>query len=468
MKKLVQVASIVSVLALLNSSLSAAVKLPALIGDHMVLQQGKPVPIWGWADKGEEVTVTVDNQKQTTKAGDNGCWKVTLKKMKPGKPLEMTIKGSSGNSITLKNILVGEVWVCSGQSNMEMGIGMCNDAQQEIAAANYPEIRLFLVTKAKAEQPATDVQATWAPCSPQSVAAGGWGGFSAAAYYFGREINKELKVPIGLIDTAWGGTPAEFWTSRKALEANPVLKPLAQGEASCLYNGQLAPLIPYAIQGAIWYQGESNLQRAFEYRTLFPAMIANWRADWGQGDFPFGFVQLAPYRYNDQDPANFAELCEAQFMTLKKVPNTGMAVTLDIGDVKDIHPRNKQDVGKRLALWALAQVYHKKLVYSGPIYKSMTARGKQIKLQFDHCGGGLSTSDGKPPADFTIAGADQKFLPAKAEISGNTIIVSNDEIAAPVAVRYAWYDTAQPNLINKEKLPASSFRTDIWKGVTEK
>ena len=462
----------ITVLGLLSvcwaSSVPAAVKLPAMIGDNMVLQQGRPVPIWGWADKGEEVTVTVGNQKHATKAGDDGRWKVALNELKPGDPLEMTVKGSSGNTITVKNVLVGEVWVCSGQSNMEMGITMCDKAQEEIPAANYPQIRLLLVEHAKATEPATDVKAAWAPCTPQTIVAAGWGGFSAAAYYFGRHIHKELNVPIGLIETSWGGTPAELWTSRKTLEANPVLKPLAQGESSCLYNGQVAPLMPYAIRGAIWYQGESNLDRAFQYRTLFPAMIANWRADWGQGDFPFGFVQLAPFRYG-QNPANFAELCEAQLMTLKSVPNTGMAVTMDIGNVGDIHPRNKQDVGRRLALWALAKVYNQKnLVYSGPIYKSMAVEGNKIRLQFDHVGGGLVASDSKPLVEFTIAGADQKFVPAKAEIDGAAVVVSGDGVTAPVAVRYAWQETAQPNLANKESLPSSPFRTDTWKCVTEK
>ena len=253
-----------------SAAAPAAVKLPALFGDNMVLQRGQPVPIWGWADKGEEVTVTVAEQQHTAKAGDDGRWKVTLDKLAVGQPLEMTVQGSSGNTITLKNIAVGEVWVCSGQSNMEMGIALCKNAKEEIAAANYPQIRLFLVVQAKRRQPATDVKGDWKPCTPKSIAAGGWGGFSAAAYFFGRELHRELNVPIGLIDTSWGGTPAEFWTSRKALEANPKLKPLAQGESSCLYNGMIAPLIPYAIRGAIWYQGESNVGAPTSTARCFP------------------------------------------------------------------------------------------------------------------------------------------------------------------------------------------------------
>jgi len=454
--------------ACLATVAAAAVKLPAVFGDNMVLQRGRPVPVWGWADPGEEVTVAIAGQSLSTKAKADGRWKVELAKLSVGDPLEMTVEGSSGNIVTLKNILVGEVWVCSGQSNMEMGIRMCNDAAKEIAAAIHPRLRLFLVARAKAAQPATDVKATWKPCTPQNIAANSWGGFSAAAYYFGRELQKELKVPVGLIEAAWGGTPAEFWTSRQVLEANPTLKPMAgHGESSVLYNAMIAPLVPYAIRGAIWYQGEANLSRAHQYRTLFPAMIANWRADWGQGDFPFGFVQLAPYRYNGQNPADYAELCEAQLMTLKSVPNTGMAVTTDIGNVRDIHPKNKQDVGRRLALWALAKVYGRDIVYSGPIYKSMAIDGDKIRLQFDHVGGGLIARDGKPLSDFTIAGADKKFVPAVATIDGDTVVVHSDQIAQPVAVRYAWRDDVVPNLINKEELPASSFRTDSWKGVTE-
>jgi sialate O-acetylesterase len=455
-------------LALACNALQAAVKLPGVIGDNMVLQRDQPVPIWGWADKDEEVTVKIAGQTLTAKADENGRWKVTLEKLKVGEPLEMSVKGSTGVEIKLKNILVGEVWVCSGQSNMAIGVAECNDGKQEIAAADYPQIRLFTAPNTKASEPAADLKADWLPCTPKNIEKGIAGGFSAAAYYFGRKLHQELKVPIGLIHTSWGGTPAEFWTSRKTLEADPALKSLAQGESSCLYNGMIAPLIPYAIRGAIWYQGESNIPHAYQYRTLFPAMIRNWRTDWGQGDFPFGFVQLAPFRYGGaNDPAWWAELCEAQTMTLQSVPHTGMAVTVDIGDVKDIHPKNKQDVGKRLALWALAKVYGKDLVYSGLLYKSMAVEGGKIRVQFEHVGGGLVSRDGKPLAEFTIAGADQKFVPATAEIDGGRVIVSSSEVASPVAVRFAWRDDAQPNLSNKEGLPAGPFRTDTWKSLTE-
>jgi sialate O-acetylesterase len=485
------------------TAVQAAVKLPAVIGDNMVLQRGQPVPIWGWADKGEKVRVTIgiklgdmiaDKSKDTyfrslhevvmpkqiltAVADDKGRWKVTFDRLDVGKPLmmgkqlTMIVEGSSGNAIALKNIVVGEVWVCSGQSNMAIGVAACKDAKEEVAAASHPQIRLFLVAATQAAQPAADVKGDWKPCTPESIAISkpNCGGFSAVAYYFGRQLHKELKVPIGLIDTSVGGTPAEFWTSRKALEANAALKPLAQGESSCLYNGMIAPLIPYAIRGAIWYQGEANIGAAYRYRTLFPAMIANWRADWKQGDFPFGFVQIAPYNYHRDwktDPACCPELWEAQLLTLKSSPNTGMAVTTDITDLNDIHPKNKQEVGRRLALWAFANVYGQKRVYSGPIYKSMTVEGNKIRLQFRHRGGGLTTCDKKPLTEFTIAGEDQKFVPAVATIDGDSIVVHSDKVAKPVAVRFAWSDVATPNFANKAGLPASPFRTDQWKGVTE-
>jgi sialate O-acetylesterase len=457
------------ILALAGSALHAGVKLAGVFGDNMVLQRDQALPVWGSADKGEEITVRIAGQTQAAKAGEDGRWKVTLEKLKVGEPLEMSVKGSSGEEIKLKNILVGEVWVCSGQSNMEMGMGACNNAQDEIAAADYPNIRLFTVAKNKAAEPTAELKADWIPCSPKTIGKlWDWASFSGTGYYFGRHLHKELGVPIGLIHTSWGGTPAEFWTSHKALEADPALKPMAQGESSCLYNGMIAPLIPFAIRGAIWYQGESNIPIAYKYRTLLPAMIRNWRTDWGQGDFPFGIVQIAPFRYSDKDPACWAELCEAQAMTAKNVPNTGLAVTVDIGDLKDIHPKNKQDVGRRLALWALAKVYGKDIVYSGPLYKSMAVEGGKIRVQFDRVGGGLISRDGKPLTDFTIAGNDQKFVPATADIDGACVVVSSPDITAPVAVRFAWRDDTSPNLANKEGLPAGPFRTDSWKGLTER
>ena len=437
------------------SSSVAAIKLPSVIGDNMVLQRDRAVPIWGWAEKGEEVTVEFAGQTVSDKADDKGRWKVSLAKLEAGGPFDMTVKAASG-SRTIKDILVGEVWVCSGQSNMEMGIAMCNHAKEEIAAANYPKIRLFTVPKTQANEPATDVPASWTACDPKTVSAGGWGGFSAAAYYFGRTLHKELNVPVGIIHTSWGGTPAEDWTSRKALEAVPELKGKFGGNASKKYNAMIAPLIPFAIKGAIWYQGESNVGRDKQYAVLFPTMIRAWRAEWNEGDFPFLFVQIAPFQGYDCHA-----LWEAQFQTLKTVPNTGMVVTTDIGDVKDIHPKDKQNVGKRLALWALAKTYGRDVVCSGPIYKGMKIEGDKIQLTFDY-GTGMKASDGKPLSYFKIAGADRVFHAANAEVDGDTLVVSSPEVKKPEAVRFAQQGQATPNLVNGTGLPASPFRTDAW------
>lgn len=461
------------------STALAELKLPAIVGDHMVLQRGRSVPLWGWTKPGDEVTVAVAGQTAKAKADDKGRWQVELASMKAGGPFELVISDSAGDKKTIKDVLVGEVWVCSGQSNMAMTVGRCLNPQEEINSANYPKLRHIQVKRAVADTPQDDCVGTWTVCSPATV-----GGYTAAGYFFGRDLLKDLKVPIGLIHTSWGGTPSEAWTSRKALESKPSLKPLLDRwnksvkatkkmrnnphRPANLYNGMLAPVIPYGIAGAIWYQGESNASRAHQYQTLFPLMIENWREDWGQGQFPFGFVQIAPYRYRNSHPANCAELWEAQLLTLKNVPNTGMAVTMDIGNVKDIHPKNKQDVGRRLALWAKAKVYGKSdVVYSGPIYKSMAVEGNKIRLCFNHVAGGLATRNGKAPSDFVIAGADKKFHPAAAAIDGDTIVVQSPAVAKPVAARYAWRDDAVPNLMNKSGLPASSFRSDKWKGLTE-
>jgi sialate O-acetylesterase len=473
--RLVSVALLVTFCAVTSAS-QAAIKLPSVIGSNMVLQQDRVAPIWGWADKGETVTVAIAGQTQSTTAKNDGGWELKLDKLEATsdeKPLEMIISGSEGDRLVLKNILVGEVWVCSGQSNMEMGVGGSNNGAAEIKAADYPGIRLFTVPKVMTSEPIHDVTSRWLECKPKNMGSASYVGFSAAAYFFGRELHKKLKVPIGLIHTSWGGTPADYWISRKALEAEPSLKPLAGiGENSKLYNGMIAPLVPFAIRGAIWYQGESNVGRAAQYRVLLPAMIRNWRADWGEGDFPFGIVQIAPYDY--QGLANWmhnpalaglpeAELWESQLNTVATVPNTGIALTMDIGELKNIHPKNKQEVGRRLALWALATVYGQQLEFSGPIYKSMQVDGDKIRISFDHVAGGLKSRDGKPLNEFTIAGTDGKFQPATAEIDGSVVIVHADGVPKPVAVRFAFHDTAQPNLENEAGLPAAPFRTDAGK-----
>ncbi len=501
------------VLALFAATAQADVKLPAIIGDNMALQRSMEVPIWGWADAGEKVTVTLGDQAKSTTADDQGKWMVRLDSMKEGGPTTMTVQGK--NSITVKNILIGEVWACSGQSNMGFTVNRAINAEKEIASANYPEIRLFSVPLVGTQEPQYDCGGKWVVCSPDTV-----GGFTAVGYFFGREVYNNVKIPVGLINTSWGGSACEAWVRRDVLEADPayadllasfdkrcadydpeaakanyekqraawkerVAKAKAEGKPAPrapraprdprtgqhrpanLYNGMILPILPYAIRGAIWYQGETNAGRAYQYRELFPLMIANWREDWGQGDFPFYFVQLANYLAVKPEPgeSNWAELREAQTMTLSK-PNTGQAVIIDIGEANDIHPKNKQDVGKRLALWALAKDYGRDLEYSSPMYKSMKKDGDKIVVTFDHTDGGLVTKDGEPLKGFAIAGADKKFVWADAKIDGDKVVVSSSEVADPVAVRYAWADNPVCNLFSKEGLPACPFRTDDWPGLT--
>ena len=498
---------------LLAANAVADVRLARIFSDHAVLQQRKPVPVWGTAEPGEKVTVEFRGQKVSTVTGDDGEWRVTLKPMPAGGSFQMTVRGN--NTIVLDDVLVGEVWTCSGQSNMEWPVAVSNNAEQEIAQANYPQIRLFMVPKAVSDRPLKDLNGgAWQPCTPETVR-----NFSAVGYFFARELHRTLRVPVGMIQSAWGGTPAESWTSKPTLMANPSLryllenwrraeanyplalenyqKQLAEWEKAAaqaraegkpepkkpdppqnprtnpwkpsgLFNAMIAPIVPYALQGAIWYQGESNAGRAYEYRTLFPAMIQDWREAWAQGDFPFLFVQLANFMAVKPEPgeSTWAELREAQTMTLA-LPKTGMAVAIDIGDADDIHPRNKQDVGKRLALNALAIAYGKKVVYSGPLYERMKREGNAIRLHFKHVNGGLTTPNGEPLRGFAIAGADRKFVWADARIEGNTVVASSPQVPEPVAVRYAWADNPKCNLYNRAGLPASPFRTDDWPGVTQ-
>lgn len=491
-------------------SASANVTLHPLFTDNMVLQQGMEVPVWGWADDGEQVSVTIDGKSATTKA-TNGKWMVRLAKMKAGGPFEMKILGN--NTLVLQNVLIGEVWVCSGQSNMQWPLSASDNAEEEVKNADYPRIRLFSVPLTASRLPQENVDGKWSVCTPETAP-----GFSAVGYFFGRELHKTLNVPIGLINSSWGGSAAEAWVTRQSLESYTDLKYLVdrgdqnaidadamwkkyiddlsqwrekalereeKGEryegppaaprndnrnsnhrASALYNAMIAPLIPYAIQGAIWYQGESNAGRAYQYRTLFPALIHDWRQQWGLKDMTFLFVQLASFQASRDGNDTWPELREAQTMTLS-LPKTGMAVTTDIGHPTDIHPRNKQDVGYRLALAARKVTYgEKNLVYSGPMYKSMKVEGDKIRLAFDCVGGGLMAKGNEPLQGFTIAGSDQKYVPAGARIEGDSVVVWSDDVKNPVAVRYAWQDNPTCNLFNKENLPASPFRTDEWPGLT--
>jgi sialate O-acetylesterase len=511
MSKLLSLVSVLLAVSLLAAPWAVAeVTLPAVITDHMVLQRNVRVPIWGKADPGEKVTVTLGQQTARATADADGRWMVKLRRLEAGGPLSMTVAGS--NTITVSDILVGDVWVCSGQSNMAFTTGRSTNAEQDVAEARHPQVRLFKVKNVVGEEPLQDTEGAWEACTPETVA-----GFSAVGYFFGRDIHKELGVPIGLIGTYWGGTPAEAWTSRATLEANPDLhvilerweqvlanypkameqyqqrvaqweeaakkaraegKPVPrkpqppQGPGSPhapggLFNGMIAPLIPYAITGAIWYQGESNAGRAYQYRKIFPAMIRDWRRNWGQGDFPFLWVQLPNFMAYKAEPGDsaWAELREAQLMTLS-LPNTAMAVTIELGEAGDIHPRNKAPVGHRLALAALGTVYGYGIVYSGPVYKSMRTEGRNLRLYFKHVAGGLVAKGGPPLKGFAVAGTDRKFYVATAEIEGNAVVASSPAVRHPVAVRYAWADNPMCNLYNAAGLPASPFRTDDWPGIT--
>jgi sialate O-acetylesterase len=443
-------------------------------------------------------------------AGKDGKWKVVLE-LAPdlaGGPYTLTIKGK--NTITLKNVYVGEVWICSGQSNMEWPVSLTRNADEAIEKAKNPKIRLFTVPKNTSDKPLAGFKGDpkWSECNPDTVK-----GFSAVAYFFGRDLHKALNVPVGLIHTSWGGTRAEAWTSRPVLESHDEWKgefpayakakanypaaldkyiddlkkyketfkanpdtdaappappgfPRHANSPSVLYNAMIAPLLPYAVKGAIWYQGESNAGKAYAYRKLFPTMIQNWRDDWKEGDFPFLFVQLAPWiSKGDKSDQTWAELREAQLLTTRKLKNAGMAVITDVGDANDIHPRKKEPVGARLALAARALAYGQKIEYSGPIYKSMAVEGDKAVLTFGHIGKGLEAK-GENLQGFTLAGEDNVFHPAEAEIKGDKVVVRSDKVAKPVAVRYGWSNNPTVNLWNKDGLPASPFRTDDLPTVT--
>jgi sialate O-acetylesterase len=507
----------VAALTAIVASASAAIKPHCTFTDNAVLQRGVPLPITGTANDGEQVTVIFQKQKVSTVAKD-GKWKITLKPLEAGGPFEMTI-----STTVLKNILVGDVWVCSGQSNMGFQLNSAHNAADEIPKANHPKIRLYSVPLKTAFEPQPTCDGKWVECTPETAKS-----FTAVGYFFGRDIHAATGVPIGLINTSWGGTPAQAWTSMRGLQSEPTLdvfvksfndtvtnldklqeqfdkvifpkwkqtsddamakwrKAVADAKAAgqtappqprlraprppnnnpgtptVLYNAMIQPLLPYAIKGAIWYQGEGNSGNPMQYRVLFPAMIKDWRRAWGQGDFPFLFVQLANYMKRETEPtqseSGWPGLREAQLLTLK-LPNTGQAVTIDIGEADDIHPRNKADVGKRLALAAQKITYGKNIVFSGPTYSSMKIERDKVRLQFKNTGSGFVPVDRL--TGFSIAGADKKFVWASAKLDGNSVVVWSDAVKNPVAVRYAWANNPECNLCNKEGIPASPFRTDDW------
>jgi sialate O-acetylesterase len=472
----------------------------------MVLQHNSEVSIWGWAKPNQVISLKAswNMEKIQTKANNEGSWIFKLDSPPPGGPYTIIISGE--DTITLKNIMVGEVWVCSGQSNMHYPVDKVDNSQIEIESANYPDIRFFTVQFDTASNPQKDCMGSWKICSPQTVS-----DFSAVSYFFGRNLHKELDVPIGLIHTSVGGSTAEAWIKREFIEKNPELnfllkqfeetkreykqkinewelekkesekgidepsKPLVLKKPHkgpyVLYNAMIYPLLPYAVKGVIWYQGEANAKpgKARNYIKIFPALINSWRKEWGQENLPFYFVQLPNFREEQKEPveeSDWAIVREAQLMTLQSVPNTGMAITIDLGEKDDIHPSNKQDVGKRLALWPLKKYYGKDLVFSGPVFKSMEKIGEDIRIHFQYTGSGLISEGDKPLKGFAIAGKDKEFFWADAKIIDcNTVSVTCNKVTDPIAVRYGWADNPICNLYNEEGLPASPFRTDDWDSI---
>lgn len=506
---------VLAALLFLSGAVQAEINIPAVIGSHMVIQQNSPIALWGWAGPGESVTVRFKGQTVTSEADDQGLWRIKLEPVAAdANPSSMTISGSRSPALTLVDILVGEVWLCSGQSNMEWTMNRTHTPTPEILRARFPQIRLFKVPRRAVAEPRREVDAAWTACSPDTVR-----NFSAVGYYFGLEIHQALEVPVGLINSSWGGTRIEPWTppagfrtvrelagvledtrvlrteyrealpealnewedwvkaAKEALATDSPLPepperprhPLShQQQPTALYNGMIHPLVPFGIQGAIWYQGEANRDDGLLYQAQMEALIRGWRDVWSKQDLSFFYVQLAPFNYafnwqeTGGDVPDFFRLpmiWEAQRKTLS-LPHTGMAVVTDITNLYDIHPRNKKEVGRRLALWALARTYGRKnLVYSGPLYRSMEVTGDSIRLKFDHVGGGLISMDGQPLSWFEIAGPDRIFYKASAEIRGDGVVVWSPRVPAPSAVRMGWHQLAVPNLGNREGLPASPFRT---------
>ncbi len=461
-----------------NSS-EAKVVLPSIFTDNLVLQQKSNTLIWGSAEIGKSISIKTswNNKEYKSIADKNGEWEIKVNTPSYGGPYSIQI--SDGDVTQLNNILIGEVWLCSGQSNMEMplaGWGQVINYEKEISEANYPQIRLLQAKKNTSNSPLLNVEldnAGWQECAPESVS-----NFSAVAYFFAREIYKKTGIPIGLIHTSWGGTVAQAWVSGPSLETMPdfvdAVNQIEQtggaakeGEkqepnrATVLFNAMIHPFIKYNIKGAIWYQGESNANKAAQYQTLFPLLIKDWRKQWNNNHLPFYFVQLANFMDKDEQPAfksDWAELREAQYKTLS-LANTGMAVSIDIGDAKDIHPKNKQEVGRRLALIALNKNYKQKNVYSGPLLKSYKIKGNKVSLTFDHADG-LQAKGQNALSGFAVAGEDNKFYWADAVIEGNTVVVTSKEVLNPVHIRYGWGNNPECNLYNGADLPAAPFRTD--------
>lgn len=463
MTRFKSLASLLSLLILWPQLVIARINLPSFFADHMVLQQNSTVPIWGWGETNMELAVSCswDSVMVTTMVDNHAKWKLEVKTPPAGGPYDI-IMWQADDTLFLEDVLIGEVWLASGQSNMEWPLYKSDSSEKEIAEANFPLIRLYQSTKRTAIGPQIDLEGEWQECSPASSR-----DFSAVAYFFARELHQKLKIPIGIINSSWGGTGAEVWVKpsliledREFVQAAKLIpeNPYGPVEPGIVYNAMIAPLIPFRIAGVIWYQGESNRHNYFIYERLFSNLIRSWREEWNY-EFPFYYVQIAPYNYNE--PLVGLMIRAAQFNCLS-VPNTGMVVTSDIGNINNIHPKNKKDVGKRLANWALAKTYKLDgIAYSGPIYRQMKIEGNKIRIFFDHSEHGL-VSRGGELTHFQIAGEDRIFVSARAIIDGNTVLVSARGIKRPKAVRFAWSNTAEPNLFNRDGLPASCFRTDSW------
>lgn len=497
-----------SALCLISTSASADIRLPGFFTDHMVLQREIPIPLWGWADPGEKVSVTIDQSEPVTATADEvGKWQLKMPQMKAGGPHKITFVG--GNTLSLNDVLIGEVWLCSGQSNMEWSVARSLNPEEEAAAANYPEIRHVKIGRSTNGYPQDDVSAQWEVCSPETVP-----NFTAAGYYMARHLHTELGVPIGLLNSSWGGTRIEPWTPiegfaqvealkdihqrilqtlpesdtyravlQKYIEETEVWLSVAKAslnngepsppapaypagllpitkhtEPSAIFNAMMAPLVGYGMRGAVWYQGESNHTEGMLYHEKKKALVAGWRKLWGIGDFPFYYVQIAPFQYGTEDPSILPRFWEAQSASLE-IPNTGMVVINDIGNISDIHPKNKQEVGRRLALQALKNDYGQKdIVAEGPRFEKMEISGAQLLVHFTNTAGGLKSRDGGPLTHFQIIGTKAEWRDAVATVEGDLIKLSAPEIQKPAAMRFAWHKTAEPNLVNGADLPCSSFR----------
>ncbi|WLD10227.1 sialate O-acetylesterase [Planctellipticum variicoloris] len=484
----------------------ADVRLPALFSDHMVLQQGQPVSVWGWADAGEAVTVSVAGQSVRATTGDDGKWRVALQPLEVAEGLELKVAGK--NSLTVKDVLVGEVWLGSGQSNMAMTVSRCNSVAEEQQAARLPNLRMFTVTSGPATSPQDECKGQWVVCSPETV-----GNFSATAYFFGREIHRELQVPVGLINSSVGGTGIEAWTDLEVQQRDPELKPIlgewedriaaynagrarqqyeralaawkTKAEAARaagkllprrpqvpveprqdrnhpgnLFNGKIAPLIPYAVRGMVWYQGEHNTrpETATLYHRQLTLLITDWRIRWGQPELPFAWVQLP--NFIAPETRDWPSVREGMLQTLEQ-PHTGMAIAIDVGDPKDIHPKNKQEIGRRLALWALHDVYGRDIPSSGPIPTETTLEGRSLEVRFKHADGGLELRG--EHAGFEVAGTDGVWKTAEARVESDTLTLSSLDVPQPHAARYAWSNNPTAVLFNKAGLPATPFRTALPK-----